>query len=152
LYSPAEDAAISPAGAELRHCIETALTPASEPSGDQTIILLTRVSGALKKGFDSEGVLVDADAFGRVFDVLRAVPPGTPLPEIVVESEQEIGLDWGEAPRRVLSLTVDNTPYLGYAALIGYEPIHGRVPFAGSLPKTLAYLFSRLYPEIGAPS
>jgi len=72
--------------------------------------------------------------------------PYVPPPEIVVESESEIGLDWHEGHRRVLTLTVDGTPYLGFAALSGDEPLHGRAPFAGTLPETLAYLFRRLYP------
>jgi hypothetical protein len=147
LYSPAQDSALSPTGAELRDCIEIALTPPTEPRGDQTTILLTRINAALKKGVETEGVFLDVDPFGRMFDLLRVLPSDVPLPEIVVESGREIGLDWNESSRRVLSLTVDDTPYLGFAALFGHEPIHGRLPFDGSLPKTLAYLFSRLYPS-----
>jgi hypothetical protein len=147
LYSPAADAAVSSAGAEIRGSLETALTPTNEHEADETTLLLTRISAALRKGMEHEGVLVDVAPFGRMFDLLQALPVGTPLPEIVVESDHEIGLDWGREPRRVLSVTVDNTSYLGYAALIGFEPIHGRVPFAGSLPDTLAYLLSRVYPS-----
>jgi hypothetical protein len=146
-YSPAADSAISPAGAELRDSIESALTPPRKASEDDTTALLTRINAALKKGMEMEGVLVDVDSFGRMFDILRVLPPDIPIPDIVVESEHEIGLDWIEGTRRVVSLTVDNTPYVGFAALIGYEPIHGRVPFAGSFPKTLGYLFSRLYSD-----
>jgi hypothetical protein len=145
LYSPSQDNALSCAGAELRDSIESALTLPRAPHRDETTLLLTRISAALRKGVETEGVLVDIDPFGRLFDLLRVLPAEIPLPEIVVESGREIGLDWNEGSRRVLSLTVDDTAYVGFAALFGHEPIHGRVPFAGSFPKTLAYLFSRLY-------
>src|SRR5215211_1845365 len=92
-YSPAADSAMSPAGAELRDSIESALTPPRKGAEDDTIALLTRVNAALKKGMDVEGVLVDVDSFGRMFDVLRVLPPDIPIPDIVVESEHEIGLD-----------------------------------------------------------
>lgn len=147
IYSPCQDTALSQAGEELRDSIEVALNPPSETPEDDVAALLARVSGALKKGSDSEGVLVDVEPFGRMFDLLRTLPREIPLPEIVVESEHEIGLDWGRGPREVLSLTIDGTPFIGFAALIGHEPIHGRALFAGDLPEILAHLFSRLYPS-----
>jgi hypothetical protein len=145
IYSPSQDTALSPAGKELRDSIEIALNPRSETPEDDVTALLTRVGAALKKGSDSEGVLIDVEPFGRMFDLLRTLPRKIPLPDIVVESEHEIGLDWGRGPRQVLSLTIDETPFIGFAALIGHEPIHGRALFAGNLPEILAHLFSRLY-------
>jgi hypothetical protein len=146
LYSPCQDNALSNAGAELRDSIQSALTLPHDERADATASLLTRISVALRKGVEFEGILVDVEPFGRLFDLLRVLPVRIPMPEIVVESGREIGLDWTEGSRRVLTLTVDHTPYVAFAALFGHEPIHGRVPFAGSIPPTLAYLFSRLYP------
>jgi len=104
------------------------------------------VTAALKKGTDVEGVLVKAESFGRLCDVLGAIPSDAPLPEIVIESEDEIGLDWQSGSRRVLSLTIDGSPFIGFAALIGHETHHGRAPFAGDLPKTLTDLLRRVHP------
>ncbi|MGH9349192.1 MAG: hypothetical protein ACRD26_18210 [Vicinamibacterales bacterium] len=147
IHSPSQDTALSPAAEELRDSIEDALNPRSATPEDDVATLLTRVSAALKKGFDREGVLVDVEPFGRMFDLLRTLPREIPLPDIVVESEHEIGLDWGTGRREVLSLTIDETPFIGFAALIGHEPVHGRALLAGSLPEILAHLFSRLYPS-----
>ena len=85
---------MSQAGEELRDSIEIALNPPSETPDDDVAALLSRVSTALKKGSDSEGVLT-VEPFGRMFDLLRTLPREIPLPHIVVESDHEIGLDWG---------------------------------------------------------
>jgi hypothetical protein len=126
----------------LRESIANAL---AQPRKDETA-LMRRISAALSAGADVEGVYVGVESLSRMIDVLGTLPSHIPLPEIVVESSCAIGLDWSQGRRQVLTLTVDDTPYVGFAALFGHEPIHGRVPFAGSLPKTLAYLFERLYP------
>ena len=146
-YSASDDSAVSSSGEELRTLIRAALAPPSDPPGSSPEALLRRVNEAIKKGYQREGVLVDAEAVGRMFDVIRTLPRGVPLPEIVVESGTEIGLDWNEGSRRTLSLTITNTPFVGYAALMGYEPIHGRALFAGRFPKTLAFLFSQIYSD-----
>jgi hypothetical protein len=69
------------------------------------------------------------------------------LPQVVVESENEIGLDWDEGKHRVVSLTVRNTPMVGFAAYFGAEPLYGRTPFVGEVPETLSYLLARLFPK-----
>ena len=147
LYSPSDDTALSKSSAELRGSLETALLPPRESPASSTIALLERTGAALRKGSEIEGVLVNVEPFGHMFDLLRVLPGDIPLPEIVVESDREIGLDWTEGSRRVLSLTIDETPFIGFAALIGHESTHGRTLFAGSLPKILAHCFSRLYPN-----
>ncbi|MPZ19384.1 MAG: hypothetical protein GEV06_15930 [Luteitalea sp.] len=109
--------------------------------------MLERIGYALQKGREVERTLVGIEPFGQMIDLLAILPPEIPLPEIVVESENQIGLDWDEGSRRVLTLTVDDTQYVGFAALIGHEPLYGRVPLAGQIPETVAYLFRRLYPS-----
>lgn len=147
LYCAAQDHALSSAGDELRDSLEAALEP-PRPTG--TAEMLERISRALKKGTETEGVLVNVEAFGRLAEFLAVLPADVPLPAVVVESENQIGIDWDEGARRVLTVTVNTSPYVGYAALIGHEPLHGRVPFAGQIPQTVAYLLSRLYPASAA--
>jgi len=144
VYAPAQDRAVGPDGAELRDSIERAVAP-PEPS-DRTTAILLRVTAALKKGTDLEGVFVNASSFGRMCDLLSALPLDLPLPEIVVESGNALGLDWQNGRRRVISLTVDETPFIGFAALIGHETHHGRAPFAGDPPTTITDLLRRVYP------
>jgi len=136
LYAPYQDRALSAAGDEVRASITGALSPQRDAK------IWDAISSALERGAEVDGV--DMDAFGRMYDLTAALPAWVPVPEIVVESDHEIGLDWNEGSRRVLSITVDETPFLGFAALFGHEPLHGRVPFVGDLPETLDYLFTRL--------
>lgn len=144
VYAPAQDRALGADGAELRESMERAVAPPGPP--DRTTAMLARVSAAIKKGTDVEGVLVNVQSFGQMCDVLGALPAGVPLPAIVVESGEEIGLDWQDGSRSVLSLTIDGTPFIGFAALIGHETHHGRAPFAGDLPKTITDLLRRVHP------
>ena len=87
------------------------------------------------------------EALSRTLDLLNLLPPSVPLPDVVVESDSEIGLDWDEGVRRVVSLTVRNNQMVGYAALFGAEPMYGRTPFAGAIPQTIGFLLARLYPR-----
>ena len=129
-----QDRALGADSAELRESIEEAAAP---PLADErTEEILTRVSAALKRGMEDEGVFLCVSTFGRVYDLLRALPLDVPIPEIVVESERVIGLDWQEGARRVLTVTVNDTSFLGFAALFGHEPLHGRMPFDGAIPET----------------
>ncbi len=106
---------------------------------------MLRISRALRKGVDAEGVMVAVEPFGRALDFLAALPVEVPLPDVVVESEGKIGLDWDLDPRRVLTVTVDASSTIGYSALLGYEPIYGRVPFAAAIPETVAFLLRRVH-------
>ena len=145
LYSPSLDGAVSSAGDELRESIRAAMATPSDDEG-RTAEILQRIRAALRKGTEAEGVLVSATTFGRLCDLLSTLPAWIPLPEVVVESDREIGLDWYSGERDTLSVSVDDTGYVGFAALIDQEPLYGKLPFAGAFPKTLAYFLRRLYP------
>jgi hypothetical protein len=142
LYAPASDRAVGATGQEVRRSVDRALN-----SPERWVEALTRMTRALLRGQEEEGTSVTEKPFSRACDILAVLPSDVPLPEIVVESENEIGLDWHADNRHVLSLTLDSSSYVGYAALLGHESVHGRVPFSGSLPKTIAELLSRVHPS-----
>jgi hypothetical protein len=143
-YSALQDRALGPDGTELRNSIEAAIAPPRPP---RTLELLEKIGAALRKGKETEGVMVAVEPFGRMVELLTVLPADIPLPNLVVESESEIGLDWELNARRVLTVTVNPTPFIGYAALLGHEPVYGRVPFAGQIPETVAFLLRRVYQE-----
>src|SRR5262245_40550316 len=103
VHAPAQDRALGPDGAELRESIEEAVAPPRLTH--RTFTMLENVRAARRKGTDREGVLLNAECFGRMFDVLRVIPSDIPLPGIVVESDDAIGLDWQNGRRQVVSLT-----------------------------------------------
>jgi hypothetical protein len=104
-----------------------------------------RVSAALHQASSSDGTFASPEAIGRTIELLNLLPSTVPLPDVVVESDSEIGLDWDEGARRVVSLTVRDNPMVGFSALLGAEPLYGRTPFAGEVPRTIQFLLRRLY-------
>src|SRR4026208_686109 len=115
VYSPTtEDRSLSVAGSTLRRSLEAAKAPPIDDRGDE---LYLRVAAALEKAHQQENLLIRPDTFGRALDSLYRLPREIPLPDVVVESENEIGLDWDEGRDRVLSLTIRDTPAVGFAAL-----------------------------------
>lgn len=103
-----------------------------------------RVIHELQRAAEEQGVNVSADAIMKAFTVLDALPYGTALPEIVIEDDGQVGLDWQLSANRMLSLNVGNGSMLGYAAVIGLDSSFGRVPFATELPERVVDLLRRL--------
>ncbi len=140
----ATDGSQGEVGIKLRESIAEALD--SRTFEDRGAEIFTRVSAALHRASAEDGTFTSPEAFGRVLEFLNLLPPTVPIPEVVVESETEIGLDWDEGSRRVVSLTVRDNPMVGFAAFLGAEPLYGRTPFTGEIPETLRFLLRRLYP------
>jgi len=139
------DRAQGPEGIALRQSLERAV--ATRDLEDRGQNILQRVSAALHRASDEDGVQTSPETMGRALDLLAALPLSVPLPDVVVESESELGLDWDEGSRRVISLTVRDNPMVGYSAFIGAEPLYGRVPFLGEVPETIRFLLGRLYAQ-----
>ena len=79
--------------------------------------------------------------------VMTTLPAEMPLPVVIVESEDEIGLDWDEGAERVVSLTIDDSDRIGFAAHFGREPLYGRAELGDGLPEAVRHLLARLYPS-----
>jgi hypothetical protein len=146
LFVPGLDEGLSPAAQQLRATLQRAFAPSSSCIPRSRELGETRLLSALGSA-DAEGTAVPRETFAAALDFLWALPSDVPLPEIVVAPDGEIGFDWNDGPRRVLSVAVGNRGSLGYAALLGFEPVHGRVPFAGAVPRTVAHILGRLFPS-----
>ena len=114
---------------------------------DRTSDIASRLLEAVTHAAERNGMSVSASARSKTMDCLTSLPAELPLPVVVVESEDEIGLDWDEGAERVVSLTVDDSDRIGFAALFGREPLYGRAKFSDGLPETVRYLLARLYPS-----
>lgn len=121
------------------------LQPTDEPyvpGAEELLTLLAEADEATRQRI-SIGTMVSA------FNFLAALPAEIRRPEVILENTGEIGLDWQLRSNQVLSLNVGDG-VVGYAALIGDEPIHGRAPFVERVPQTVEFLFSRLFPGSAA--
>ena len=83
---------------------------------------------------------------------LKRLPSHIPLPLVVLESEREIGLDWDETPRKVLSLSINDANEIGFAALIGRRPQYGRIKNVHELPRKIQNLLEKIHPSPHPPS
>lgn len=150
VYAAATDRSLGGAARALRlSCTYELATNAlaSREFENRRSEIFRRVSAALHKASDADGTSTSPEAVGRTLEILAALPQDIPLPQVIVESENEVGLDWDEGSRRVVSLTVRDNPMVGFAAFFGAEPLYGRMPFVGEVPQTLRFLLTRLFPE-----
>ena len=127
---------------DLRKSLDKASKRASEDRGEE---ILSRLFEALAQAAVSDRTTVSYSACSKTWEFMMSLPTELPLPVVVVESEDEIGLDWDEDYQRVVSLTIDNSDQIGYSALCGREPAYGRVECVDGLPETLRYFLARLY-------
>ena len=139
-----DDRALGTEAGGLRELLDEAAAPASDDRGSE---ILSRLLEALPQAVDSDGTTVSFSAFNKTLEFMMSLPTELPLPVVVVESENEIGLDWDEDHQRVVSLTIDNSDRIGFSALFGREPLYGRVESVDGLPETLRYVLARLYPS-----
>jgi|SRR6185436_10204086 len=145
VVGPTYDAAVSPAALSLRRTIAETLESHQSLVARRADEIVGRLVSELQRASVEDGIHATSGAVARAASVLRSIPSEYPLPTVVVESDHEIGLDWDEGVRRVLSVSIGDGPMLGYAALIGAEPSHGRVAFTGVFPTTLSYFVRRIY-------
>jgi hypothetical protein len=138
-----DDRSLGPLADALRRDLE--LLSGSRLAERRSDDIYARVSAALHNANRKDGTLTSPEAFSLTLELLNALPHDIPLPTVVVEADGNIGLDWDEGARQVVSLTVRDTPMVGFSALLGAEPLHGRTPFAGEIPQTVRYLLQRLY-------
>ena len=114
---------------------------------DKTSDIASRLLEAVTHAAERNGMSVPASALTKTMDFLTSLPAELPLPVVVVESEDEIGLDWDEGAAGVVSLTIDDSDRIGFAALFDREPLYGKAEINDGLPETLRYLLARLYPS-----
>ena len=93
-------------------------------------------------GYGASAVAPETAAQARAF--ADAIPSHLPAPEIGVEPDGAITFEWYRTPRQMLSVSVDSSGALHYAALIGTDAIAGTETFHGTMPRKLIDLIARL--------
>lgn len=144
-FMPTSNRALGDSANQLARFLEQACSRGASQGVNPIMGPADRVTAALLAA-DAEDLrdlpassIDNAKAFMRVLSV-----GGFALPDVVVEQGGSIGFDWTPSQKKVLSVYFDGRGMLGYAALIGHEPIHGKVPFVGAMPETIAHLLTRV--------
>jgi hypothetical protein len=94
-------------------------------------------------GYDADPVsfatLTQALAF------IDLLPSTLPRPEISAHPDGELAFEWALGRRRLLSVSVNESGRLSYAALFGAARIYGTEFLLDSLPEPITRAFQRLY-------
>jgi hypothetical protein len=142
-YVPTDNFAMSPTASALGFAITEALDSKSSMVSRRSDDIMVRVLMALEKGAQND-TLVSDEVFDRAVSFLWSLPAHVPVADVVVEDDGEIALDWELGPRRLLTVSIGEGPMLRYAAMVGAEVAHGRVAYAGGMPKTLWFLLQKV--------
>ena len=92
---------------------------------------------------DSEPV--DVRIFSRTRDLLDTLPHGFAIPEVGLDPDGEIALDWMREDRTMVSLSVGASGALSYAARLRDRTAHGIIELGNGFPAALTELLRNLY-------
>jgi len=93
-------------------------------------------------GYGGKPVDLAAYDFARKF--IRSLPTTAPEPEVGVDPDGEVSVDWNWGSRRVLSVSIGPSGRLVYAALIGPNKIRGTEWFRDEAPDQILDVLSRV--------
>ena len=96
-----EDRSLGTEAGDLRESLEEVTAPASAERASE---IVSRLLEAVERAEGNDAVTVSFSTFDKTFAFMMSLPADLPLPVVVVESEDEIGLDWDEDHQRVVSL------------------------------------------------
>ena len=86
---------------------------------------------------DEDQHAVPVEAVRVVSRLVRALPASLPLPEVAIDPDGAISLDWLPSRTRMFSVSADNSGRLAYAWMDGSDRGHAVARFEGSIPAPL---------------
>jgi len=100
---------------------------------------------ALVPGWDGHGAEpVSKATLAQALAFLDILPSTSPSPEMSAHPDGELAFEWYFGRGRVLSVSVNETGRLSYAALFGYSSQHGTEFLLDGLPEAIALALRRL--------
>lgn len=101
---------------------------------------------ALKQEADEGGLLMSAATVEVSKRFLLAWPKFMPLPELAIDTDGEVMLDWIGPHRDMVSVSLRSDGRIAYAAHLGaWRTKHGTEAFSDAVPKTVLDAVSALY-------
>jgi hypothetical protein len=100
---------------------------------------------ACQPGWDGYGaVTASFDSYAKAEKFIRALPANIPPPEVAVDPDGEISLEWYRNPSRVFSVSIGADDSLTYAGLFGASRTRGVETFNLDIPKIVLDNLRRL--------
>jgi hypothetical protein len=107
--------------------------------------LCTVVNESGFPNWDGYGALpISEQTFILACQFLRTIPLGTPAPDVGVEPDGQVTLEWHLSAYRTLSVSVSPDGNLHYSALIGPNTVYGTEAFLGDIPQSILQLIRRV--------
>ncbi len=96
--------------------------------------------------WDGYGALpINLDSFNEADRFIQALPTTIREPEVDVDPDGEISLEWHLEPRKVLSVSIGKRNEITYAGLFGPNKTYGREYFDDEIPKAILDNLDRLF-------
>ena len=100
---------------------------------------------------DDEQAAVPFDVVQNALRMMRALPDVLPLPEIGIDPDGAISLDWMPTRLRMFSISVSDSEHLAYAWLNGTDRGHGVARLVGGpLPGSLWLQLAEIVGDVAA--
>ena len=111
--------------------------------------LLTLAAECAEADWDGCGAsAIRREAVDEAAELVRSLPDGMPMPEFCGEPDGAVSLDWIGSKTRLLSVSVNGSRRLAYAAMDSSSRNHGVERFDGqSLPEVLQFWITRILPH-----
>jgi hypothetical protein len=120
----------------------------AERGHDVLHALQEAVSEAQEDGWDGYSARsMDLGAFVYAIEFLKLLPSVIPLPEISVDSDGDVALEWDRGSRRVFSVRVSRDGTIYYAGLVNYSTFHGSEQLGESIPEAISSGIRRVLSE-----
>lgn len=102
-----------------------------------------------EEGWDGYDALpITNDAYIEAKRLIESLPlTSFPTPEVVPESNGEIGLEWYRRKRLIFTVSVSGRNEIVYAGLFGTNRAHGTEYFGDLLPSVILENLKRLYKD-----
>ena len=88
---------------------------------------------------------VDALTVAQALSFLRLIPSTVVPPEISAHPDGELAFEWAPAPRGLLTVSVNRSGKLSYAALVGETRQHGTEFILDALPESITLALRKVH-------
>jgi len=88
---------------------------------------------------------VDRKSLDKALQIVLSLPLEIPPPDVGVDPDGEISLEWYRNPRRIFSISVGGDGTLTYAGILGDEEVHGKDYWKGRLPQGILDKIKKVY-------
>ena len=151
ILEAASDRSISEEAKQSRHVRKfiSDVTPSvsiDEAYNESLDSLLDAFKEASRPNWDGYGAYpVSGATIAQARALLDLLPSTLPRPEISPHPDGELAFEWFFGPRRLLTVSVNESGRLSYAALFGNARLHGTEFLSDALPEAVALALRKLY-------